>query len=157
MTIFDHRLFGAPGGPGSQFSRGRDSNSAAKLDHSINYSGESFVGTPLPYKSKFSKPQQHYRVREENSAELAARYEDDRESSALDGAGDYSSHSPFRAPSSPARATRYNGASAEGSPNDDSSSDGNDRQPHTFGSGYAFEFGATNNGPVAVSAEFLNE
>lgn len=147
-TLCICRLFGAPGGPGSQFSRGRDSNVAAKFD----YSGEGF-GSPLPYKSKYPKPQQHYKVREENSAELAARYEDDRESSAFDGAGDYSSHSPFRAPSSPARPSNYNGASAESSQKDDGSSDG----PHTFGSGYAFEFGGTNNGPAAVSAEFLNK
>lgn len=129
------RLFGAPGGPGSQFSRG-DFNSPGKYDHN---DGESF-GSPAPYKSKYSKPQQHYRVREENSAELSGRYEDDG-SSGYDGAGDYSSHSPFRAPSSPVQAAAYSGGASDNLQRDDESS--NERQPHSFGSGYAFEFAGT--------------
>ncbi|XP_026818667.1 cuticle protein 2-like [Rhopalosiphum maidis] len=135
-SLAKNRLFGAPGGPGSQFSRG-DFNGGGRFDHN---SGEAF-GSPSPYKSKYSKPQQHYRVREDNSAELAARYDDD--GSAFDGAGDYSSHSPFRAPSTQAHAT-YNGASAN-SEKDDGSFNSNERQPHSFGSGYAFEFGGSNN------------
>lgn len=89
-------------------------------------------------------------MREENSAELAARYEDDG-SSAFDGAGDYSSHSPFRAPSTPARVA-YSGVSAENLQKEDDSFNSNERQPHSFGNGYAFEFVGTNNGQV--SAEF---
>lgn len=129
-------MFGAPGGPGSQFSVG-NLNSADRFGSN---SGENFG----PYKSKYSKPQQHYRVHEENSAELAGRYEDDG-SSAYDGAGDYSSHSPFRAPSSPAHVA-YGGAS-DSSQKDDESYNSNERQqPHSFGSGYAFEFAGTANG-----------
>lgn len=127
------RLFGAPGGPGSQFSRG-DFNSAGRFDHN---SGEAFGSPPSSYKAKYSKPQQHYRVREDNSAELAGRYEDDG-SSAFDGAGDYSSHSPFRAPTA-----AYAGA-GDSSQKDDESLSSNERQPHSFGSGYTFEFGGAN-------------
>lgn len=128
-------MFGVPGGPGSQFSRG-DLSSAGRFDHN---SGEAF-GSPSPYKSKYSKPQQHYRVREDNSAELAARYEDDG-SSSFDGAGDYSSHSPFRTPSSQTHAA-YSGA-GDNSQKDDGTFNSN--EPHSFGSGYTFEFGSTNN------------
>lgn len=127
-----------PGGPGSQFSRGSDLNSVAKF---YPNSGESY-GSPSPYKSKYSKPQQHYRVREDISAE-APRFDDDG-SSSFDGTGDYSSHSPFRAPSSPAQ--------FDNSQKDEGSFGSDERQPHTFGNGYAFEFGNVNNdGP---STEF---
>lgn len=136
------RLFGAPGGPGSQFSRGDFGGGAYG-------SGEAFAA---PYKpSKYpAKPQrlQHYRVREENSAELAARLEDDG-SSAYDGAGDYSSHSPFRAPTYPARPA-YRVAAAANRPKDDGEqyADNSDeqQQPHSFGNGYSFEFGGSNAG-----------
>lgn len=147
-TVLLDRLFGAPGGPGSQFSRG-DFNSPGRYDHN---DGESF-GSPAPYKSKYSKhqqPQQHYRVREENSAELSGRYEDDG-SSAYDGAGDYSSHSPFRAPSSPIQAAAYSGGASDNSQREDESS--NERQPHSFGGGYAFEFAGTGKNDGA-SAEY---
>ncbi|XP_025425378.1 uncharacterized protein LOC112694187 isoform X2 [Sipha flava] len=127
-----NRLFGAPGGPGSQFSRG-DFNTPSKYNYD---DGESF-GPPAPYKSKYSKPQQHYRVHEENSAELEGRYDDDG-SSAYDGAVDYSSHSPFRAPPSPVQAAAYSGGASDNLQKNDESS--NERQPHSFGRGYTFEF-----------------
>ncbi|VVC33935.1 Insect cuticle protein [Cinara cedri] len=141
-----NRLFGVPGGPGSQFSRGSaDLNGASKF---YGNSAESY-GSPSPYKSKYTKPQQHYRVREDISAE-APRFDDDG-SSSFDGTGDYSSHSPFRAPSSPAHGP-YASAAADNSQKDDGSYGSDERQPHTFGSGYAFEFGGLNNdGP---STEF---
>lgn len=139
-----YRLFGAPGGPGSQFSRG-DPNSG-RYDHN---SGESFGPSPQQYKSaKFPRPPQHYRVREDNSAELSARFDDDG-SSTFDGPVDYSSHSPYRAPPS----TAFSGRTAGDSQKDDINSE--ERQPHSFGSGYAFEFAGTDNGgETGVSAEF---
>lgn len=148
---FADRLFGAPGGPGSQFSRGPSFNGGA-FDHHRS-SGEAFgAASPSPYRPKFSKQQQqqpqHYRVREENSAELAARFAEDDGSSAYDGAGDYSSHSPFRAPSAPVHG--YGKAADDGS-GGGFNSDEQQQQPHSFGSGYAFEFGGANNG---ASVEF---
>lgn len=139
------RLFSVPGGPGSQFSRGTDLSNIAKF---YPNSAESY-GSPSPYKSKFSKPQQHYRVREDVSVETP-RFDDDV-SSPFDGTGDYSSHSPFRAPSSPAHGP-FNGAISDNSQRDDDSFGSNEQQPHTFGSGYAFEFGGLNN--EGLSTEF---
>lgn len=130
-------LFGAPGGPGSQFSRGYDS-------------GETSAYSPSPaYRPKYTKqPQQqqspqHYRVHEDDDAESPGRYEDDG-SSAFDGAGDYSSHSPFRAPAAQTRL------------GENSHKDGGDRQqPHTFGGGYAFEFtGGGGGGAAPASLDF---
>lgn len=129
------RLFGAPGGPGSQFSRG--DSSGGRYD-----SGEAYG----PYKSKYPKPQ-HYRVREEDDGgELAARYDED----AFDGTGDYSSHSPFRAPSSRLPAAFGGSPAKDDGPPFDSKEQ--HQQPHSFGSGYAFEFAGTDNGGTA--AEF---
>lgn len=145
QTVFVcRRLFGAPGGPGSQFSRGDPSG--GRYD-----SGEAYAPSPA-YKPKYSKPQ-HYRVREEDDGgELAARYEDDG-SSSFDGTGDYSSHSPFRTPSSQlqAHAVAFSGSPAK----DDGQYDSKEQQqqqPHSFGGGYAFEFAGTDNGGAV--AEF---
>lgn len=135
------RLFSAPGGPSSQFSVGNFNNS----DRFGSNSGEAF-NSPLPYKSKYSKPQQHYRVHEENSAELAGLYEDDG-SSSYDGAGDYSSHSPFHAPSSPVHVA-YSSVNVNSQKDDDSYNSNERQQPHSFGSWYAFEFAGTTNSGI---------
>lgn len=146
--VFD-RLFSAPGGPGSQFSRG-DFSSAGRFDHN---SDEAY-GPPSQYKSKYSKPQ-HYRVREDDSNE---QYKSDDDESSFDGAGDYSSYSPFRAPASPAYVPNNNGGAGDHSPRDDDGAYDSDerQQPHSFGNGYAFEFGGANNNNNngAASPEF---
>lgn len=87
-------------------------------------------------------------MHEENSNEQY-KYEDD--GSSFDGAGDYSSHSPFRAPASPAHSV-YNSAS-NNLQKDNGAFDNDERQPHSFGTGYAFEFGGANNND-GVSSEF---